>query len=1053
MNLAKLSIEKRAVTYFLALLLLIGGVGSFFTLGWLEDPEFTVKTAAIVTPYPGASPEEVELEVTDRFEIALQEMEQVKELYSISRAGLSIIRVDIKSEYWSDRLPQVWDEMRRKVNDTRPLLPPGAGEPDISDDWGFVYGFLLAVTSSGFSDAELEEFAKHLRKELSVVSGVSRVELWGVQERVIYVDVSQEQLSQLGLTPANFTQTLGQQNMVVDAGSIDTEAKRFRIAPTGAFSSVEEIGELTFAADIGSAPVNLTGDGGGQTSVPNGAVSTRVQQLIKLKDVATVVRGYREPATTIMRHNGKPAIAISLASVAGSNIVTVGEAIDARLAELMADLPVGVEVDKISWQSQIVEDSINDFMLNLLEALIIVLVVLTLPMGWRMGLIIGSGLLLTILGTLIIMAVLNIDLHRMSLGALVIALGMMVDNSIVVADGFVVRLQKGMERKQAAIESARLPSIPLLGATIIAIMAFYPIFASTEDAGEYCQDLFTVVGIALLYSWVVSMTFTPVQCLDLLPNPAAGQQTEVYGGRIYTAFRGFLGGTLRHRFPFMGTLAALLAVAVAAFTTLPQQFFPDSDRAQFLVDYWAPEGTRIQSVSKDLQAIEAKLLADERVESVSVFVGQGPPRFYLPVDSEFPYQSYANLVVNTKSGDDVPAILADLEPWLEDSIPQALTRVRPYALGPSNTWKFEARFSGPQEADLEVLRQLGEQGKDILLATPLAKEVRTDMRNRVRRVEIEYDDARARWADISRVDIAESTRRAFDGQQIGLYRQGDNLVPIKLRLVEAEQSNVAALDVLQISSPYSRETVPLSQVTRAVAFKWEDPIIIRYQRRRAITVQASPADVTFPTLRAEVAQAFEDIELPPGYDLFWDGEYKSTLDAQQSLLPGLIPAVAIIFFIIVYLYNDFRPLLIVVLTIPFIFIGIAPALAAAQVPFGFVAMLGAMSLAGMITKNAIVLLDEINAGRAAGLVPYDAVVEAAVSRLRPVLLAAGTTVLGVIPLLQDVFWVGMSITIMAGLTAGTILVLVLVPVLYATFYRIASPARAPVATAAPHPAQ
>ena len=1042
MSLPELAIQKRAVTYFVGALLLFGGVGSFFSLGWLEDPTFTVKTAAVVTSYPGASAEEVELEVTDRLEIALQELPQLDELYSISRAGLSIIRVDIKSEFFADRLPQVWDEMRSKIDDAKPLLPPGAGEPEIADDWGFVYGFLFAVTSSGFSYAQLEEFAKNIKKELSVVKGVSRVELWGVQDRVVYVDVSQQQLSQLGLTPTDLNLTLAQQNMVLDAGSIDSSLQRFRIAPTGTFSSPEEIGELTFSANLASVTVGLAeGASAGEPQPERARESgpSRFQQLIKLKDIATVVPGYLEPPRTIMRHNGKPAIAISLAGAEGANIVEVGKGIDKRLDELIRDLPVGIEVRKISWQSDIVDSSIKDFMINLLMAVVIVLVVLTLPMGWRMGLIIGSGLVFTILGTLIFMAVFGVDLHRMSLGALVIALGMMVDNSIVVADGFAVRLQQGMDRKKAAVEAARLPSFSLLAATIIAVMAFYPIFASLDDAGEYCQDLFTVVGISLLFSWVVSMTFTPVQCLDLLPSPKPGQEGESYGGRFYNGFQSLLRLALRGRFPFVGALVALLLAAMYGFQTLPQQFFPDSARPQFLVDYWAPEGTRIQTVSEDLEAIEEKFLEDDRVESVSVFIGQGPPRFYLPVESEFPYETYANIVINTKSGDDVNPVVAEMEPWMNENVPQALTRVRLYGLGPSDTWKFEARFSGPQEADPKILRELGERGKAILEGTPLAKEIRTDMRNRVRRVEIEYNDARARWADVSRVAIAESTKRAYDGQDVGLYREGDTLLPIKLRLVEGERSNIGALDVLQVTSSLATDTVPLSQVTDAVDLKWEDPIIIRYQRRRANTVQASPNGVTFPTLRAAVIEEFDKIELPPGYELFWDGEYKSTLDAQNSLIPGVIPAGIIVLFTIVYLYNAFRPPLIILLVIPFIFIGIAPALLATQVPFGFVALLGAMSLAGMMIKNSIVLLDQINLELGEGKSPYDAVVNAAVSRLRPVVLAAATTVLGVIPLLQDVFWVGMAITIMAGLTAGTVLVLVLVPVLYAIFFRVAVP--------------
>lgn len=1027
--LTELAIKKRAVTLFFCILLLLGGIAAFFSMGWLEDPEFTVKTAAIVTPYPGASAEEVELEVTDLLERALQEMSQVDELYSISRAGLSIIRVDIKSEYWSDRLPQVWDEMRSKIADAQPFLPPGAGEPDIGDDFGFVYGFLASISSRDFAYAELENFAKDFEKELSVIPGVSRVVLWGVQDRVIYVDISQQQFSQLGLTPAELVQTLQQQNMVVDAGSIDSPRQRFRVAPTGTFASPENIGELTIVASQLSRAR--------ERDVPT--ATNRTDQIIRLQDFAEISVGYREPPAAIMRHNGVPSIAFAVSNVAGANVVEVGRAIDKRMNELIAELPIGVEVNKISWQADIVEDSIRDFMVNLIMAIAIVLLILTVPMGFRLGVIIGTSLLFTILGTFLLMGALGIDLHRMSLGALVIALGMMVDNSIVVADGFIVRLQKGMDRVRAATDAATQPSFPLLGATVIAVMAFYPVFASVEDAGEYLRDLFTVVAIALLFSWVISMTLTPLMCIELLPDPKPNESKDAYGGAIYGGFRRLLRIAIGWRLTFIASLVVLLVLAMQLFAGLPQQFFPDSARTQFLIDYWAPEGTRIQSVGANLESIEAKVLRYEGVVSVSSFIGQGPPRFYLPVDSEFPYPSYANLVINTETSADVAAIVADLEPWLDANTPEAMTRVRLYGLGPSDTWPLEARFSGPQEADLAVLRELGEQGKSILEATPLAKEIRTDMRQRVRRLEVDFNDTRARWANIDRTAIADSTRRAHDGLNVGLYREGDTLIPIMVRLVEDERQDLSGLDVLQVAAPNDTRTVALSQVTNFVGFRWEDPLIIRHNRRRAIAVQASPDVVTFPTLHAAVVADFEAIELPSGFDFMWDGEYRSTVEAQQSLIPGVIPAVAIMLFLIIYLFNGFRPAAIILLAIPFIFIGIAPALFATQVPFGFVALLGAMSLSGMMIKNSIVLLDQINIELEEGRAPYAAVVEAAVSRLRPVVLAAATTVLGVIPLLTDVFWVGMAITIMAGLTAGTILTLVLVPSLYALLYRISVP--------------
>ena len=1035
MNLAKIAVENKAFTLFATLLLVAAGIASYFSLGQLEDPEFTIKTAAITTFYPGASPEEVELEVTDRIELAIQEMKEIDFIESFSRAGFSLVKVEIRSEFWSDRLPQIWDELRRKIRDVESQLPPGAGRPDVSDDFGDVFGFQLAVTGDGFTYAELETHVKALRKELSLVDGVGRVDLWGVQQKVIYLDIAETQLSELGLTGENFEQTLQAQNMVVDAGSLDLQDYRFRIAPTGQFQSPVDIGDLQVRPSVVDTlqveDLQLQGAQG--------------SELIRIRDIGTVRRGYAEPPFTLMRYNGEPAIGISIANMSGVNIVNVGRAIDRRLEELFPLLPVGIELHKVHWQSDVVAGAINGFLINFLEAVGIVLIVLTLAMGWRMGVIIGTALIATILGTFIAMALFGIDLQRMSLGALVIALGMMVDNAIVVADGMVVRLQQGVERKQAAIEAASLPAWPLLGATVIAVMAFYPIGGSTDAVGEYCLSLFTVVGISLLISWMISMTVTPLQCIAMVKAPKEGAGAEPYGGGLFRAYRGFLETAIRGRWLTIGSMVALLVVAVVGFGQVKQLFFPNSSMPKFMIDYWAPEGTRIEQVSLDLELAEARLMADERVEAVSSFIGAGPPRFYLPVDPESPYQAYAQIIVNVHDFRDVVPVISELNPWLQRAMPQALVVLRPYGVGVTETWKFETRISGPAEADPAVLRFWAGQVTGVLDASPLAAYVRSDWRQRVQRIVPDYNQERARWASVTRDDLARTTKRAYDGLVVGVYREGDDLIPIVLRHPDTERREVGGLDVLQVQPARSTATVPLSQVVTDVHTEWEDPLIWRRDRRRTITVQSNPIpDVTFPTLRASVAEDIDAIrsQLPGGYTLEWGGEYESSADAQASLVPGVIPAVAVVLLIIVALFNAFRPPLIIMLTIPFAIIGVTAGLLATGTPFGFMALLGAMSLAGMMIKNAIVLLDEVDLNLAAGKSPYDSVIGAALSRLRPVFLAAATTVLGVIPLLQDVFWVAMAVTIMAGLSFGTVLTMVLVPVLYATFYRIKSPARA-----------
>lgn len=1029
MNLAAMAIERRTVTYFIAFLILIGGIGSFFALGQLEDPDFSVKTAVVTTPYPGASPEEVELEVTDRIEIALQQLAQVNFLESNSSAGLSTIKVEIKTTFWSDKLPQIWDEVRRKVNDIQPLLPPGAGPSNVNDDFGAVFGHQLAVTGDGFGYAELEQFAKDIKKELSLVEGVARVDLWGVQKKAVYLDVSQTQLTQLGLTATSIEQTLNQQNVVVDSGNVNVGEKRLRFETTGAFETTEDIENLLIRPSVIDALLADRNSSG---------AAAGTAELLRIGDIGSVRRGFQDPPQTQMRFNGAPSIGLSITNVEGVNIVDVGAAIDKRLNELISQMPIGVDVTRVHWQSGIVDEAVSNFLINFAQALVIVLVVLTLFMGWRLGLIIGVALIATILATFMVMAAMGIDLQRMSLGALIIALGMMVDNAIVVADGFVVRVSRGMDRKQAAIEAASQPSWALLGATVVAVMAFYPIFASPEGTGEFLQSLFLVVAISLLISWLVSVTLTPLQCLDLLPPPKSGDEAkDPYGGRLFKVFRGILTTTIRRRWLTMASMIGLLAVAVVGFGNVTQLFFPDSSMTKFMIDFWFPQGTRIEQVASKIRPVEQRLIEDSRVDNVSAFIGAGPPRFYLPVEPEAPNPSYAQLIVNVHDRSEIEAIVAEIEPWLAETLPEALIPIRRFGVGPGDTFKFEVRISGPAVAEPDTLRQLANNVIAEIEKSPKTAYVRTDWRQRVQKVVTDYSQDRARWASVSREDVASATKVAFDGRRVGLLREQDDLIPVVMRNVEAERLNVGALDVLPVQPRASTDSVPLSQVINEVAPAWEDPMIWRRDRRRTIKVQSNPAaGFTFPAQQAALAAQVEAVPMPPGYVLEWGGEFESSTDSQKALIPGVIPAVVLMVLIIVVLFNALRPPLIIFLTIPFAVIGITAGLLATGAPFGFVALLGGMSLAGMMIKNAIVLLDEVNIELAQGREQFDAVINAALSRLRPVFLAAATTVLGVIPLLQDVFWVGLAVTVMGGLAFGTLLTMIVVPVLYAIFFRV-----------------
>lgn len=1020
-NLAKLAIEKKQATYFMVIILIVAGCFSFLNLGRLEDPEFTVKTAIVTTQYPGASAEQVELEVTDRLEKKIQEMAEVKNISSISRPGLSIIQVDIKSHYWSDRLPQVWDSLRKKIQDVSPTLPPGANPPMVGDDFGNVFGFLLAISADGFSYRELEQYAKELQKELSIVPGVARVDLWGVQQKRIYLDISNSQYSELGISPSDLQRTLNIKNQVVNAGSVDYEQQRMRIAPTGEVSSVDAIGNIAITPSL------------------SGIFQKKNSELLRIRDFVTVREGYADPPQQLMRYSGRQAIGIAISPLAGVNAVQVGQDITQRLNELNARLPHGIEVNKISWQSDIVAESIHSFMVNLLEAVVIVLVVLTVTMGLRAGVVIGaSGLILAILGTFIVMFMLGIDLQRVSLGALIIAMGGAVDNAIVVVDGFLTRLSKGMTREQAAIEAAQYSAWPLFAATIVASMTFYAIYASTNDTGEYAGSLFTVVMTTLFISWLLSQTVTPLLCLAFIPSPKkVVSPDQAHSGRFFQGFKRLLITAIQYRFAFSLLLFGLLAFSFYGFRFVPIMFFPDSSRLQLTIDYWAPEGTRIQDVSSDLKGLEEKLLKDPGVTSVSTFIGQGPPRFYLPVAAEFPYSSFAQLVINTKSLNDVDRLIETMPAWSKTAYPQAMVRVRKYSVGAFNNWRISARFSGPANANPAVLRELAAQGMAILRANPNATDVSTNWREPVLQITPEYQAERGQWAGVTAPDLAQAFRRAYDGAPLGLYREGDDLIPIILRAPESERDMAAVnLPLIQVSSLLNKYTIPAAQVLDGTKLEWVDSIIWRWDRRRAITVQASPVSVTTNTLRDSILPAFEKIKLPPGYTLTWDGEYRSSRESQEALIPGLFPAILVMLIMIMLLFNAYRPLIIIIALIPFVMIGVTTGLVLTQVPFGFIALLGAMSLSGMMIKNSVVLLDQINANKAEGMSPYDAVCSAAISRLSPVLNSAATTILGVIPLLQDVFWISLAVTIMFGLAFGTILTMLLGPVFYCILYRI-----------------
>ncbi len=1018
MNIAEAAIRAKTFTLVLTVMSVLGGLYAYTKLGRLEDPEFTVKNAQVVTDYPGASAAEVAEEVTDVLETAIQQMGQLKEITSTSLPGRSIILVEMEDKYDRASLPQVWDELRRKVNDARGQLPPGASEPLVNDDYGDVYGVFYAVYGDGFTYADLKQHADMLRRELLLCTDVAKISFWGELPEVVYVELSRARLTQLGLSPEQVFSALSGQNLVVNAGNVTVDTQYVRIDPTGGIRTIEDIGNTLV----------LTGDAS--------------QPKLYLRDIATITRGYADPPQTIMRYNGRPAIGLGISTKIGGNVVTMGQSVDNRLRQLVADTPIGIEVGVISHQSESVTTSINGFVVSLIEAIAIVVGVLMLAMGLRSGLLIGFILLQTVTVTFIVMLMNGVMLERISLGALIIALGMLVDNAIVVVEGVLVGMQKGESPTKAAADIVKQTIWPLMGATIVAILAFAAIGASQDSTGEFCRSLYQVILYSLLASWVLAITVTPllgVMTLKVKPTAAGEAAPDPYGGLLFRGYRAFLEASLRWRWTTIIILAVMLVLAIVGFGRVDKSFFPESTRPQFMVHCWFPQGSHIDATSAAVAALENAISDYDGVAGVSTFVGRGALRFILTYTPENPNAGYALLLVDVDDVAKMDDLIEQVETYARDHVLDAQVFGRKFVLGPGEAQKIHARFRGP---DADVLRDLSQQARQLMRAQPYLRDVVDDWRDRVPVARPIVADTAARNAGVTRAQVAAATSYAFGGMQVGVYREADDLLPIIARAPLAESRDVANLIDAPIYSPVAGRAVPLRQVVRDVATVSEDQQVQRRYRLPTITVKCDPiAGITAVQALDELRPLVEAIPIPAGYSLEWGGEYEDSGKAQAGLMAKIPPILILMVLIVIGLFNSLRQPLIIFLTVPLAVIGVTTGLLMFDQPFGFMALLGFLSLAGMQIKNAIVLIDEIKLQIGTGKDAYLALVESGVSRVRPVSMAALTTVLGMIPLLPDVFFAAMAVTIMVGLTFATVLTLIVIPVLYALIYRIPTPAR------------
>ncbi len=1012
MNLAEFTIKNNVLSVIVISLTILGGWSAYQGMPRFEDPEFTIRQALIVTQYPGASPLEVAEEVTAPLERALQQLQEVDVIESVSSTGVSELTVKIKYEFspTKSELQIIWTKLRNKVNDAERSLPPGAQSPKVNDDFGDVYGLYYFLTGEGYTPAELRRYAKELQNDILQVEGVAKVSLGGELQEAIYVEISRENAAALGVSVNKIYDVLKQQNAVVSAGDVTIGDQRTVIDPSGAIDSIEAIQNLL---------VSTSAEG----------------RIIYLRDIAYVWRGYQTPPEKLFHYNGKPAIAFGVSGVLGSNIVKIGQAVDQKIAESESRRPLGIELHEYYHQGKVVDASVQNFLLNVVAALVIVIVTLLIFMGLKSATVIGAILLLTIFATLATMNVAGIPMHRISLGALIIALGMMVDNAIVVTEGILMGVQRGQKKLEIAKTIVDQIKWPLLGGTLVGIIAFAPIGFAPGDTAEYTGHLFWVILISLLFSWVFAVTLTPLFCYWLFreSQDAASDSTNGESG-FFRLYKSCMRGALRIRVVVVGAVTGLFLLSLWGFQFVKEGFFPASTSPQMVVDYWLPQGTDIARTQREIQEVEAFVAKLEGVNTVQTSIGAGGIRYMLIYPPESPNSAYAQILARVDDYRTIDGLMPQIQGFIDENYPDAQAKVWRFILGPGGGSKIEATFKG---SDPKVLRQLAGQAKTTMVADGGALSIKDDWRQPVSVIEPVYSERKGRRAGVSRENLASALQTNFSGSEVGVYREGDDLLPIISRAPADERVSVEDIRNIQVLSSVTGRTVPIGQVTEGFRTIWRDGLLRRENRVWTIKAQSDPYPGELASeLLNRIRPDIESIELPDGYTLEWDGEYGDSKESNENLastLPlGLLAMVLTVF----VLFGTVRQPIVIWLVVPLALIGVVVGLVTTQLPLEFMGILGVLSLSGLLIKNAIVLVDQIDLEIKSGKPRYDAVIDAAASRVRPVMLGALTTVLGVAPLFGDAFFKSMVVVLVFGLSFATLLTLVIVPVLYAIFFNI-----------------
>lgn len=998
----------------------------------LEDPAVRVKQALVVATYPGASAHQVELELTDPIEKSIRQMPGIDHIESASYADMTIITVELHPTVKDDELEQQWDLLRRKVENIKPSLPKGSQVMTVADDFGDVYGMFYALTGDGLSDRQLSDYAELIKREVLAIDGVTRVDIYGKRPECININLKEEKMANLGVLPTEVIQTLNGQNATSYAGYYDNGTRRIRVTVDDKFRSVEDIANMLIAGHD--------------------------DDQLRIRDIADVSKGYEKVTRNAMLRDGERALGISIACSSSHDILKVGDKVEEKLGQLAERMPVGVEYNKVFFQPERVSDSLYTFLINLLESVVIVVVVLIFFMGFKSGVILGMSLAVIVFGSFLVLNGFDGTLQRVSLAAFILAMGMLVDNAIVIVDGILVDLRSGKPRAEALTSIGRKTAMPLLGATLIAILAFMPIFLSPDTSGVYVRDLFIVIAVSLLLSWLLALTHVPLMANRLLhPKVSEG---EAYKGKAYDMLDKVMGICLRHRLMVVGAAVVLLVGSMSCYPFLQQSFFPDMEYDQLYIEYKLPEGYNSTQVENDLEQMRKMLMQCKDVTHVTTSIGGTPSRYNLVRSIATPSLAYGELIVDFTSPETLVEHLDSMQRTLNDRFPDAYIKIKRYNLM-YKKYPIEICFNGP---DPQVLHQLTDSAMAIVRNSDKVCLPTSDWEPQVPVLTVDYNQQAARTSGLSRGDVALSLMSYTDGIPVGTFYDGIHPENIYVKCHTDKGEEVENLDRVNVfgmmpnvGNVFNRSTVqklmsgrldkddvirqvtsttPLSQVSKGIDIRWEEPVVVRYNGQRQQRLQCSPAPgVSTESARQSIAKAIESIAIPEGYSLSWEGEYKASTQSKQYLFKGFPLSVVMMLLILIMLFNDFRRPAIIFSCIPLVVVGVFPSVLLSGKDFGFVAIVGILGLIGMMIKNGIVLIDEISLQISQGKPLDRALIDSSKSRLLPVMMASLTTILGMIPLISDSLFGSLAVTIMGGLAAGTIIILIFIPVLYSLMYK------------------